>query len=200
MAEVYIRIVRSCEYKLAIKRYASSSTSKSVLKYSSTLLQTILVLISWAKGHHITVILNCCHSAGGSQDMPPPGACTCCGTTRATLWDMLHAREKDLRDFPDYPSILVKDWYPDQGSHVVVAACKEYQFAKETRVDRVEVEIFMHSLLHLLLSSYCNAEMIYTDLLPRFDPFSQTPVVAGKHQDAWLWYGCITQDKLLITG
>ncbi len=53
---------------------------------------------------------------------------------------------------------------------------------RERQVDRVEVEIFMHSLLHLLLSSYCNAEMIYTDLLPRFDPFSQTPVVAGKHQ------------------
>ncbi|SJL17890.1 uncharacterized protein ARMOST_21457 [Armillaria ostoyae] len=35
---------------------------------------TILTLISQAKGHHITVILDCCHSAGVSREVPPLGA------------------------------------------------------------------------------------------------------------------------------
>ncbi len=179
----------------------TDAKSNTIPDISDREFNTILALISRAKGHHITVILDCCHSAGGSRDVPPPGARTCRGTTRATLRDMLHAGEKNLRDIPGCSSILAKDWFPDEESHVVLAACKEYQFAKERRVDGVEVGIFTHSLLRLLRSGYCNAETKYTDLLPRFDQsFSQTPVVAGKHRDARLWYGCITQDKLLITG
>ncbi|KAK0207482.1 hypothetical protein IW262DRAFT_1282051, partial [Armillaria fumosa] len=35
---------------------------------------TILMLISQVKGHHITVILDCCHSASVSREVPPQGA------------------------------------------------------------------------------------------------------------------------------
>ncbi len=86
-------------------------------------------------------------------------------------------------------SILAKDWLPDEESHVVLAACKEYQFAMERRVDGVEVGIFTHSLLRLLRSGFCTAETTYDDLLRGFDwsPY-QTPVVAGKYRDSRLWY------------
>ncbi len=157
-------------------------------------LNTILTLISRAKGHHITVILDCCHSAGVSREVPPPGARTCRTTEGATLRDMLYAGEKLLRDIPGYRSILAKEWSPDEDSHVILAACKSYQFAKERWMDgeggsRMCVGIFTHSLVRFLRSSYCCAETTYADLRRGLDESPlQTPVVAGTHQHARLWY------------
>lgn len=172
-----------------IDRDACDANGNTVPDISDRELNTILTLISRAKGHHITVILDCCHSAGVSRDVPPLGARTCRGTKRATLLDMLHTGAQILRDFPGCSSILAKDWFPDEESHVVLAACKEYQFAMERRVNGVEVGIFTHSLLRLLRSGFCTAETTYNDLLRGFDwsPY-QTPVVAGKHRDSRLWY------------
>ncbi|KAK0475380.1 caspase domain-containing protein [Armillaria novae-zelandiae] len=155
---------------------------------------TMLTLISRAKGHHITVILDCCHSASVSREVPPQGARTCRATERSTLRDMLHVGDKLLRDRPGYRSILKRDWSPDEESHVVLAACEAYQFAKERWINeedgsRVCVGVFTHSLLRLLRSGLCSAETTYADLRQGFDTSSlQTPVVAGTHQNSRLWY------------
>ncbi len=155
---------------------------------------TILTLISRAKGHHITVILDCCHSASVSREVPPQGARTCRATESATLRDMLYAGDKLLRDLPGYRSILEKDWSPDDKSHVVLAACEAYQFAKERWINeedgsRVCVGVFTHSLLRLLRSGQCSAETTYMDLCDGLDESPlQTPVIAGKYRHAHLWY------------
>ncbi|KAK0462291.1 GMC oxidoreductase-domain-containing protein [Desarmillaria tabescens] len=172
-----------------IDRDTCDANGNPVPDISDREFNTILTLISRAKGHHITVILNCCHSAGVSRDVPPSGARTCRGTERASLRDMLHAGEKNLEDFPGCPSILSKDWYPDEGSHILLAACEVYQYAKERWVDGVQVGIFTHSLLRLLRSGYCNAETTYLGLTDGFDKsYHQTPVIAGTHRDEHLWY------------
>ncbi|SJL17896.1 uncharacterized protein ARMOST_21463 [Armillaria ostoyae] len=139
-------------------------------------LNTLLTLISREKGHRITVILDCCHSGG------------------ATLQDMLLTGEKYLRHYPGYRSILSKDWYPDMDSHVVLAACKEYQFAKAIKVKQKDgvVEyagVFTNSLLRALQSGHWRKETTYADLVESLDKTPhQTPVVAGKHKTARLWY------------
>ncbi|KAK0475379.1 hypothetical protein IW261DRAFT_1493820 [Armillaria novae-zelandiae] len=155
---------------------------------------TILTLISRAKGHHITVILDCCHSASVSREVPPQGARICRGTERSTLRDMLYAGDKLLRDRPGYRSMLEKDWSPDEESHVVLAACEAYQFAKERWINedngsRVCVGVFTHSLLRLLRSGQCSAETTYVVLCDGLnESHLQTPVVAGKYRHARLWY------------
>ncbi|PBK62769.1 hypothetical protein ARMSODRAFT_1024541 [Armillaria solidipes] len=145
-------------------------------------------------GHRITVILDCCHSGGASRDLPEPGARKTPPTTVATLEDMLLTGDKNLRHYPGYQSILLKDWYPDMDSHVVLAACKAYQFAKPKAVEGKDGEvgyigIFMDSLVRVLRSGYWKKETTYTDLVHCFDKTShQTPVVAGKYKGAHIWY------------
>ncbi|PBK67788.1 hypothetical protein ARMSODRAFT_958811 [Armillaria solidipes] len=154
----------------------------------------ILKQISRVKGHRITVILDCCHSGGVSRGLPEQGARKSPPTQQATFQDMLLAGDKILRGYPDYQSILSKDWCPDMNSHVVLAACKDYQFAKAKKVkgeDGAEgyIGIFTDSLVRALQSGYYTRETKYTDLVHCFDQTPhQTPVVAGEHRDARLWY------------
>ncbi|KAK0462288.1 uncharacterized protein EV420DRAFT_1639498 [Desarmillaria tabescens] len=96
----------------------------------------ILTQISRAKGDRIMVILDCCHSGSLIQDLPEPGARTSPPMMCATLQDMLMAGENALRGFPGYRSIMAKDWTLDMSSHVVLAACRGYQFAKPKKVMR----------------------------------------------------------------
>ncbi|KAK0505480.1 hypothetical protein EDD18DRAFT_338974 [Armillaria luteobubalina] len=155
---------------------------------------TILTLISRSKGNHITVILDCCHSASVSREVPPQGARAFRATERATLRDMLYAGDRLLRDRPGYRSISEEDWSADEESHVVLAACEAYQFAKERWIDeedgsRVCVGVFTYSLLCLLRSGQCSAETTYADLCSGLDgSHLQTPVIAGKYRHARLWY------------
>ncbi|KAK0444184.1 hypothetical protein EV421DRAFT_497062 [Armillaria borealis] len=155
---------------------------------------TILTLISRAKGHCITVILDCCHSGGVRRHLPEPGARKASPTRLATPQDMLLTGDKNLRHYPGYQSILSKDWYPDMDSHVVLAACKAYQFAKSKQVEGKAGEagyigIFTDSLVRVLRSGYWKKETTYADLIHCFDKTShQTPVVAGKFKGVRIWY------------
>ncbi|KAK0429628.1 hypothetical protein EV421DRAFT_2091912 [Armillaria borealis] len=157
-------------------------------------LNTILTLISRAKGHCITVILDCCYSSGVCRNLPEPGARTSPPMARATLQEMLVAGEKNLMHYPGYRSILAKDWLPDMSSHVVLAACRDYQYAKAKRLKREDgtagyIGIFTDSLVRVLRSGYWQKETRYADLVRYLDKTShQTPVVAGRHKDARLWY------------
>ncbi len=177
-----------------IDRDIFGDDGKPIPDISDRELNTILTQISRVKGHRITVILDCCHSGSVSRGLPEPGARTSSPTKWATLMDMLLAGDKKLRDYPDYQSILSKDWYPDMDSHVVLAACKAYQFAKPKRVreeDGAEghIGIFTDSLVRALRSDNCMRETTYADLVRFLDQTPhQTPVVAGKRKDARLWY------------
>lgn len=157
-------------------------------------LNTMLALISRAKGHRITVILDCCHSGGVCLCLPEPGAHTSPPITGAKLQDVLVAGENKLMNYPGYRSILSNDWYPDMDSHVVLAACKDYQYVKAKKVKQEDgtegyIGIFTESLVRVLRSGHCKKETTYADLVRCLDKTShQTPVVAGKHKDARLWY------------
>ncbi|KAK0207490.1 hypothetical protein IW262DRAFT_1419815 [Armillaria fumosa] len=157
-------------------------------------LNTILTLISLSKGHRITVILDCCHSGGISRSLPEPGARTSPPLARATAEEMLVAGENTLKHYTGYRSITASDWLPDMNSHVFVAACKEYQHAKEKKVKREDgtagyIGMFTDMLVHFLQSDRWTEETTYADLVHCLDKvFRQTPVVAGKHRDARLWY------------
>ncbi|PBK95049.1 hypothetical protein ARMGADRAFT_1163753 [Armillaria gallica] len=158
-------------------------------------LNTILTLISQANGHRITVILDCCHSGGVCQGLPKPGVRTSPPMSRATLEDMLVVGENNLMHYPGYRSILAKDWLPDMNSYVVLAACRDYQYAKAKAVKRADgtvagyIGIFTDSLVRVLRSGYLKKDTTYAHLVYCFDKTShQTQVIAGKHKDARLWY------------
>ncbi|KAK0460807.1 hypothetical protein IW261DRAFT_1532762 [Armillaria novae-zelandiae] len=178
-----------------IDRDTLGEDGKHVPDISDRELNTILSLICRAKGHRITVILDCCHAGGVCRSLPEPGARTSPTMMRATLQDMLVAGENALRHYPGYRSILAKDWLPDTTSHVVLAACEDYQFAKAKKVRREDgttagyIGIFTDSLVRALRSGHWTKETTYMDLLRCLDTTSsQTPVAGGKHRGARLWY------------
>ncbi len=177
-----------------IDREIPGENGKPVPDISDRELNTILTLISLSKGHRITVILDCCRSGGVSRSLPEPRARTSPRMARATFEEMLVAGDKTLKHHTGYRSILAKDWLPDMNSHVFVAACKEYQHAKEKKVKRVDGTtgyngIFTDLLVRFVQSGCWKKETTYADLCHCLDKVShQTPIIAGKHADARLWY------------
>ncbi|SJL17911.1 uncharacterized protein ARMOST_21480 [Armillaria ostoyae] len=178
-----------------IDRDTPGEDGKPVPDISDWEFNTILSLISRAKGHCITVILDCCHSSSVSRALPEPGARTSPPMVRATLEDMLVAGENNLSRYPDCHSISDEDWHADVDSHVILAACTEYQYAKAKPVKGEDgtvtghIGIFTDSLVRVLQSGYLKKETTYADLVHCLDKVShQTPVVAGKYKDAHLWY------------
>ncbi len=177
-----------------IDRDTPGENDKPVPDISDREFNTILSLIARAKGHCITVILDCCHAGGVCRNLPEPGARTSPPMARATLQDMLVVGEKNLIHYPGYRSISANDWHPDMDSHVVLAACRDYEYAKAKKVKRedgtsVYIGIFTDSLVRVLRSGYWKKDTRYADLVHYLDKTShQTPVVAGKYKDARLWY------------
>ncbi|KAK0492392.1 caspase domain-containing protein, partial [Armillaria luteobubalina] len=92
-----------------IDRDTPGENGKPVPDISDREFNTILSLISRAKGHHITVILDCCYSGGVSRNIPELGARTSPPMKRATPQEILIAGEKNLVRYPDYRSILEKE-------------------------------------------------------------------------------------------
>ncbi len=177
-----------------IDRDTLGENDKPIPDISDRELNTILTLISRAKGNRITLILDCCHSGGVCRDVPEPGARTSPRMARATLEDMLVVREKNLKHYPGYRSILAKDWLPDMSSHVVLAACRDYEYAKVKKVNRedgtaVYIGIFTDLFVRALWSSHWRKETTYVDLLDCLDKMSyEMLVTAGNHKCVCLWY------------
>ncbi len=113
---------------------------------------------------------------------------------RATLEDMLVAREKNLMHCPGFHSVLTKDWQLDMNSHIVLAACRDYEYAKVKKVNRedgtaVYIGIFTDLFVCALRSSHWRKETTYVDLLDCLDKMSyETLVTAGNHKRVCLWY------------
>ncbi|KAK0494015.1 caspase domain-containing protein [Armillaria luteobubalina] len=177
-----------------IDRDIVGDDGKPVPDISDRELNTVLGQISRVKGHRITVILDCCHAGGVSRGLPESGARRSPPTQQATLEDMLIAGDKIPRGYPDYQSIISEDWCPDMSFHVVLAACKDWQFAKAKEVKREDgteghIGIFTDSLVRALRSGYYTRETKYTNLVHYLDQTpDQKPVVAGEHRNARIWY------------
>ncbi|KAK0475408.1 caspase domain-containing protein [Armillaria novae-zelandiae] len=153
----------------------------------------ILSRIAEAKGQRITVILDCCHAGGASRTMREPGSRSAPKGASA-LHEMLLAGESYLKDHPGYRSILEEEWNPDMESHVLLAACKDYQFAKEKakREDgRVVgyIGVFTEALVHVLQSGNCVEKTTYVDIIRAAGALRyQTPVVFGTRKNARIWF------------
>ncbi len=173
-----------------IDRDTKDAGGKWIPDISDRELNAIFTEISRTKGHKITFIADCCHASGLSRNAyPETGQRSMHGTRRSTVDDMLCAADGRLKCFPYYKSVLSQNWFPDMGSHVVLAACRDYQTAKETGEGGRCSGIFTRRLVYVLTSGECTKETTYVGLTGLLNQsYLQTPVVAGDHIDERLWY------------
>ncbi|KAK0490213.1 peptidase C14, caspase domain-containing protein [Armillaria novae-zelandiae] len=153
-------------------------------------LSTLLTMISHAKGSHITVITDCCHATSFERQLDRGMAVR---TTRPTFHsdvkDMLRTADERLKDLPHYRSVLSKDWEADMSSYIVLAACRDYQSARETLGKEGYSGIFTKTLVEVLKSGAWKNEVTYVGLTELLNQsYSQTPVVAGDHIYERIWY------------
>ncbi|KAK0494909.1 hypothetical protein EDD18DRAFT_1354899 [Armillaria luteobubalina] len=158
-------------------------------------LNTIISLIRDTKGDKITLILDCCHSGSATRGMSllaRPGCSRDLPPVSNKRESVLQCADMSLRKYwPGAPSVLAENWSPDMTSHVVIAACREFEFAREVRRDDGNVAgIFTNALVTALQSGLGDgvtyAELCST-LRVSMDPF-QIPAVAGRKKDSFVWY------------
>ncbi len=154
-------------------------------------LNALFTQISCAKGHKITFLADCCYGGSISRDPSPlTGTRIMAPTSHSNLNDMLRAAHTRLHHLPRYRSVLSQDWQADMSSHVTVAACQDYQTARESGGggDRCGGE-FTRSLVDALTSGKCNHGTTYQDLVNLLNHLpTQTPSVYGDHMNEPLWY------------
>ncbi|KAK0460449.1 caspase domain-containing protein [Desarmillaria tabescens] len=179
----------SIEAICPIDRDTMDSRGLRVPDISDREINAIFRQISCSKGYRITFILDCCHSGTHTRHFPEPGTRTIPPLPRSSLRRMLHMVDENLDRYPSYESVLGANWRPDMSSHVILAACKEYQTAKEVESETVYNGVFTRALIDTLRSGNLSKESTYVDLIFSL-PWSrgQTPVVAGNHKWDRLWY------------
>ncbi len=102
---------------------------------------------------------------------------------------MLNAVDEAWRTFPGYNSLLAENWHPDMGCHIMLAACREYEYAKEVGSETGSNGLFTKSLIDALTSDRLTERSTYMDLLKILpSPSHQSLVVAGDHKDEQIWY------------
>ncbi len=145
--------------------------------------------ISRVKGNKFTFIADCCYARRFSRHIPDLGVHSVHPTTYSDANDMLRAGDERLKHFPGYCSILSEDWQPDISSHVVIAACQDYQVAKETLGKQGFGGVFTTTLVRVLRSGHWKKETTYGELTDHLNQSStQTPAVAGIRKFERLWY------------
>ncbi|KAK0213448.1 caspase domain-containing protein [Desarmillaria ectypa] len=149
----------------------------------------ILRQISRAKGHRITFILDCSHS-GGATDDPLEFSAKNIPTMSSTLFKyMLDAADDTARNLPEYQSVFAAEWCPDMTSHVILAACRENETAKEKQGKTGFHGVFTDSLVRVLRSKDSNERSTYVDLVSSLNRTNtQASVVAGSYKHSMLWY------------
>ncbi|KAK0209635.1 hypothetical protein IW262DRAFT_1416396 [Armillaria fumosa] len=150
-------------------------------------LNVLFTEISLSKRHKITFFADCCHASGMSRDPDPEtGLRFTRATHRSDINDMLRATDERL---PHSRSVLSKNWEPDMSSQVILAACRDYQYAKETFGKEGYGGVFTQTLFSVLMSGSWKKETTYVELSERLNQSHfQTPVVAGDHKYERLWY------------
>ncbi|PBK92307.1 hypothetical protein ARMGADRAFT_1013524 [Armillaria gallica] len=186
-----------------IDRGTPGSNDNPIPDISDWELNTIFSVLSRAKGHRITVLLDCCHAGSitrtysGEQTAPLPND--------TSLQDMLSAGEKGLTKLLGCETVFSEDWVPDMDSHVVIAACREEERANSwhQKKDGTKVArgVFTSLLIETLRSNVLKEGATYVNLVKavckalrrhqlrcRYQLQTQTPNVAGRRQDMRLWY------------
>jgi hypothetical protein len=105
-----------------------------------------------AKGPHVTVILDCCHSGGGTRDpfvgirgwSPDPDAADEAGD-RELLRELSSARPSG-----EFLPGALEGWSAPGAPHVALAACRSFETAKELRVGELTRGAFSVALLEAL--------------------------------------------------
>ncbi|KAK0475671.1 caspase domain-containing protein [Armillaria luteobubalina] len=179
----------SVEAICPIDRDTIDNSGLRVPDISDREINSIFQQISRSKGHRITFFLDACHSGTHVRCFPEPGTRTVPPLPRASLRRMLNMADENLSRYPSYKSILASDWKPDMSSHVILAACKEYQTARETEGETGYNGIFTRAVIDALRSGNLSEESTYIDLLYSLSLRGwQNPVVAGKNKSDRLWY------------
>ncbi|KAK0443319.1 hypothetical protein EV421DRAFT_544368 [Armillaria borealis] len=149
----------------------------------------ILRQIAHAKGHRITLILDCSHSGAVVDDHPGLSGKNIPPMSRKSLTCMLDAADDTAKNFPEYQSVFAAEWRPDMTSHVILAACREHEIAKEERGETGLHGVFTESLVRTLRSGAANERPTYVDLVSSLNrSTTQVSAVAGRYKDSMLWY------------
>ncbi len=149
----------------------------------------ILRQISHAKGHRITLILDCSHSGAVIDNLPGLSGKNIPPMSSESLKCMLDAADDTARDLPEYQSVFAAEWCPDMTSHVILAACREHGVAKEERGEKGFHGVFTESLVRTLRSGASNERSTYVDLVSSLNrSTTQVSAVAGRYKHSMLWY------------
>ncbi len=174
---------------------SSITSDPQVPDISDREINTILAEISRNKGDHITFILDCCYSAGITRG-PKEGVRSISPLPSSSIPDMFGVADETLKHIIGYQSIKYARWRPDMDSHVVLAACNDYEQAREVEgegdINIKSNGVFTRALISAFKSADLNDKsMTYYKLiadLPLPKNPTQYPVIAGKHKHSRLWF------------
>ncbi|KAK0460446.1 peptidase C14, caspase domain-containing protein [Desarmillaria tabescens] len=168
--------------------------SSSVPDICDREINRIISHISDKKGHHITLIMDCCHSAGVTR-VVIPGVRRADPMPGASIKAMFDAADEDLGELPGYKSVSMEDWRENMDTHVVLAACKEAQFATEAQHKGKSGYngVFTQALLRVFRNGHLEDGSTYVDVIRHLNEsssqcYSQTAVVAGRYKYARVLY------------
>ncbi len=156
-------------------------------------INTILADIAKKKGNHITFIVDCCHSASITR-VPLMGVRSITPLPSSSIAAMFSAADQNFKHLAGYQSISEASWRANMDSHVVLAACKDYEYAREVyeEGDSKFNGVFTQALISAFKSADLNDKsMTYYNLiaaLPLPKNPTQNPVIAGKHMTSRLWF------------
>ncbi|KAK0467155.1 caspase domain-containing protein [Desarmillaria tabescens] len=185
----------------------AADVDKRIPDISDRELCTILSEICRTKGHHITVILDCCHSGGmtrilGSSASAVARQVKVLHVSRA-IAEMFAAGDKTLGKLkcddgsPRYESIAKGNWRAEEGTHVTLAACQAYELATE---ELGKTSAYHGIFTEVLLQKFTEISSVADGKLPtykdiektfpssKFEPVRQYPKAIGKNRDKRLWY------------
>ncbi|KAK0458302.1 caspase domain-containing protein [Desarmillaria tabescens] len=194
---VSLASIRPIEALCPVDRTPFDSTGSPIPDISDREINAIFTQLSLTKGHRITLILDCCYSGVHTKSSPGGRTRSAYRTVpplpRASIGPMLEGANQALMAFPEYSarcSVAAPDWQPDTGSHVVLAACQEYQFAQEeVEEDRGFHGVFTSALVQAFQSGQLKRGSMYVDIIRALPQWPhQIPVVAGDHKEGPIWY------------
>ncbi|KAK0497508.1 hypothetical protein EDD18DRAFT_1162586 [Armillaria luteobubalina] len=182
----------------------AQEANKLIPDISDREISTILAEIHRIKGHHITVILDCCHASGVTRDVPIGRSLAVARQVRplytsgeiaamlAAGQEILEKLEKNDDGSSRYKSIFEGDWKTvSKGIHVMLAACRSFELATEVRCGENTHGVFTEQLLRKL------REVGVVGELPTYLAFAkdiglselkQYPMVVGDNKGERLWF------------
>ncbi|ELU39050.1 mycorrhiza-upregulated peptidase C14 [Rhizoctonia solani AG-1 IA] len=163
-----------------------TSTDAGIVPIPDFTLGTLIHRIAQQKGNNITLIFDCCHSAGGTRDEIDDARFI----DKSKLPKLPASPDKDIidkalggsRDVVDPASLGLS--FEDMGSHVILAACGHAEVAFENGAEKHGY--FSSALLKLLRSVQIDS-LTYRACMQRLPPLRtrqpQNPVCEGKHMN-----------------